>query len=101
MGMIFIGTEIGTGTGTGTGIVSETVIETVTVTVTEIASETVTVSGIVIATRIVLPALAVTTHSTAMSVSAATAKRNESAHTAAVSSKRMSMTLTTMRNHQV
>ena len=80
--MIFIGTGIGTGTGTGTEIEIENV--------TEIASES--VNAIVTATRIVPLALAVTIRLTVMNASAATAKRNVSAPTAAVSSKRMSMT---------
>lgn len=79
--MIFIGT----GTETGTGIAIENENETAT----EIASETGIVTEIVTAMRIVPLALAVTTRLTDMSVSAATAKRNVSAPTAAVSSKRM------------
>jgi hypothetical protein len=71
--------------GIGTETASETVIETVT----EIASET--VIGIVIVTRIVHLAHAVTTRSTDMSANDAIAKRNVSALTAAVLSKKMSM----------
>lgn len=82
MDMIFIGT----GTGIETEIASETEIETVTEIVSEI------VIGIVTATRIGPLALAVTTRSTVMSVSAAIAKRNVSDPTVVVSSKRMSMT---------
>lgn len=84
--MIFIGT--GTETGTGIAIANENENETAT----EIASETGIVTEIVTAMRIVPLALAVTTRLTDMSVSAATAKRNVSAPTAAVSSKRMWMT---------
>lgn len=78
--MIFIGT----GTETGTGIANEIANETVT----EIANETGIGTEIVTAMRIVPLALAVTTHLTDMSASAATAKRNVSALTAAVLSKR-------------
>lgn len=79
--MIFIGT----GTEIGTGIATATATAIENETVTEIASET----GIVTVMRIVPLALAVTTRLTDMSASAATAKRNVSAPTAAVSSKRM------------
>lgn len=78
--MIFIGT----GTETGTGIANEIENETVT----EIANETGIGTEIVTAMRIVPLALVVTTRLTDMSASAATAKRNVSALTAAVLSKR-------------
>lgn len=90
--MIFIGTGIGRGRGT------EIETETETETVTEIVSET--VIGIVTATRIAPLALVVTTRLIVMSVSAATVKRNVSAPTVVESSKKMSMTSTTMRNRQ-
>lgn len=71
---------------------------TETETVTESVSET--GIGIVTATRIGPLAHAVTTRLIAMSVSAATVKRNVSAPTVVESSKKMLMTSTTMRNPQ-